>query len=71
MHKHHINYTREVDYIVLLVELREIKIYDRINFATRLLSKAKKVRFVNHLEQKIVKFPYLDNLLLFTKFYKD
>jgi hypothetical protein len=51
--------------------LRELKIYDRVNFATRLLSKAKKLKFVHELESAVVCFPFLDNLLLFTKFYKE
>jgi hypothetical protein len=66
-----IDYSKEIDYMALLMELREIKIYDRINFATRLLPKAKKAKFIDQLETAIVKFPFLDNLLLFTKFYKD
>lgn len=71
MNRHTINYSKEVDYTILLLELREIKIFDRINFATRLLSKNKKIVFINQLQQRIVKFPFLDNLLLFTKFYKE
>jgi hypothetical protein len=38
---------QEVDFGVLLIELKNIKIWDRINFATRLLPKAKKISFIH------------------------
>ncbi len=65
-----IGYTVEVDYAAILLELKGLKIYDRINLATRLLPRVKKVKFTEQLLSKVLKFPFLDNLLLFTKFYK-
>lgn len=38
---------KEVDFGVLLIELKNIKIWDRVNFATRLLPKTKKIAFIN------------------------
>lgn len=56
--------------MILLLSLPNLQIFDRINFATRLLSKPKKIKFVSEIQSKILKFHSLDNLLLFTKFYR-
>ncbi len=54
-----------------MLNLKDIKIYDRINFAVRLLKRNKLILFNKYLGSKLVKLPYLDNLLFFTKRYKS
>ncbi len=54
-----------------MLNLKDIKIYDRINFAVRLLKRKKLILFNKYLGSKLVKLPYLDNLLFFTKRYKS
>lgn len=52
------------DYSKILVNLN-LKIYDRLNFAIKLLPEKKRKPFCNDLDQALTSFPSLDNILFY------
>lgn len=52
------------DFSKILIKLN-LKIYDRLNFATKLLPEKKRKAFCSELEQALTTFPCLDNILFY------